>query len=154
MALFLSTYTNKVDKKGRVSVPATFRAVLLDQPFQGIVLFRSAQHQALEGFSWSYMEQLSERLDDFDLMSAEQDDLAATIFADSVQLSFDGDGRIVLPEDLRNFADIDEKAAFVGMGRKFQVWNPVALEERRLTARQNVKNNKLTVPNNIKGNVS
>lgn len=151
MALFLSTYTNKVDKKGRISVPATFRAALADQPFQGIVLFRSAQHQALEGFSWSYMEQLSERLDNFDLMSAEQDDLAAAIFADSVQLPFDGDGRVVLPEALREFAGLEDQAAFVGMGRKFQLWNPALLEGRREAARENVKTNKLTIP---KGGVS
>ena len=104
MALFLSTYTNKVDRKGRVSVPAPFRASLAGEAFQGIVLFRSNHHVCLEGFGYSAMEELGSRLDHFDLFSAEQDDMATAIFGAAVQLPFDGDGRIILPADLIGFA--------------------------------------------------
>ena len=100
MALFLSTYVNKVDKKGRVSVPAQFRAALASETYQGIVVFRCNQHTGLEGFSWSFMEEVGQRLDNFDLFSNSQDDLATAIFGDSVQLPFDGDGRVVLPSEL------------------------------------------------------
>lgn len=124
MALFLSTHINKVDKKGRVSVPAQFRAELAGESFQGIVLFRSHAHDALEGFAWSYMQEISRRLENFDLFSAEQDDLATTVFGETVQLPFDGDGRIVLPADLIEFAGLSERAAFVGLGNKFQLWEP------------------------------
>ncbi|MEM6781045.1 MAG: division/cell wall cluster transcriptional repressor MraZ [Pseudomonadota bacterium] len=150
MALFLSTHINKVDKKGRVSVPAPWRAELADQSFQGVVLFRSNVHQCLEGFAWSYMQELSARLDQFDLFSSEQDDLATAVFADSVQLPFDGDGRIVLPEPLIAFADIDGQAAFVGMGAKFQLWNSKTLDKRREEARANVKSGGLTIPKGVR----
>ncbi len=146
MALFLSTHINRVDKKGRVSVPAQWRAELADQSFQGVVLFRSNVHTCLEGFAWSYMQELSKRLDEFDLFSAEQDDLATAVFADSVQLPFDGDGRIILPEGLSKYASIDDQAAFVGMGAKFQLWSPKALEKRRDEARAKVKDGGLTIP--------
>lgn len=146
MALFLSTHINRVDKKGRVSVPAQWRAELADQSFQGIVLFRSNVHACLEGFAWSYMQELSKRLDEFDLFSAEQDDLATAVFADSVQLPFDGDGRVILPEALVQYAAIEEQAAFVGMGTKFQLWSPKALEKRRDEARSRVKDGGLTIP--------
>lgn len=149
MALFLSTHINKVDKKGRVSVPAPWRAELSSQAFQGVVMFRSNVHACLEGFAWSYMQELSSRLDQFDLFSAEQDDLATAVFADSVQLPFDGDGRIVLPEALVGFAEIGEQAAFVGMGAKFQVWNPASLEKRREEARASVKSGGLTIPKGV-----
>lgn len=150
MPLFLSTHINKVDKKGRVSVPSGFRAALSDQSFQGVVLFRSNNFPCLEGFAYSYMEELGERLDNFDLFSSEQDDLATAIFAEAVQLPLDGDGRIILSPELVEFAALDEKAAFVGLGPKFQIWNPDALDKRRNDARKTVSKSGLTVPKNNK----
>ncbi|PJB70594.1 MAG: division/cell wall cluster transcriptional repressor MraZ [Alphaproteobacteria bacterium CG_4_9_14_3_um_filter_47_13] len=146
MALFLSTYINKVDRKGRVSVPASFRATLSGEAFQGIVLFRSNNHVCLEGFGQSAMEDLSGRLDHFDLFSAEQDDMATAIFGEAVQLPFDGDGRIILPSALISFSGLEEQAAFVGLGRKFQIWNPEEFESRRDKARQSVQEKGLTLP--------
>lgn len=146
MALFLSTYTNKIDKKGRISVPSQFRAELSEESFQGVVLFRSNVHQCLEGFAWSYMQEIGKRLDNFDLFSAEQDDLATSVFGTAVQLPVDGDGRIILPADLIDFSGLEEKASFVGMGAKFQIWNPVSFENRRDVARQAVQSKNLTIP--------
>lgn len=146
MALFLSTFVNKLDRKGRVSVPASFRAALAGQDFQGVVLFRSGTHPCLEGFAMSRMQELGSRLDAFDLFSSEQDDLATMIFGDAVQLPLDGDGRIILPAPLVEFAGLDGQAAFVGLGAKFQIWQPQAFEERRSAARNNVKAQGLTLP--------
>lgn len=146
MALFLSTYENRIDKKGRVSVPASFRAELANESFQGVVLFRSNNHECLEGFAWSYMQEIGKRLDNFDLFSAEQDDLAASIFGDAVQLPMDGDGRIILSSDLIQFSGLKDKASFVGMGAKFQVWCPTKFSKRRYDARKKIKSQKLTLP--------
>lgn len=146
MALFLSTYTNKVDKKGRVSVPAPFRAALGDQSQQGLVIFCSGQFSCLEGFDWAKMEEIGERMDHFDLFSDEQNDLATMIFGESVQLSFDGDGRVTLPLELMQAAHIVDSATFVGLGRKFQIWNPQMFERRRSEARAQVHDKKMTVP--------
>ncbi len=151
MALFVSHFVNKVDKKGRVSVPAPFRAALADQSFQGILLFRSHGHECLEGFDFAYMNEIGARLDHFDLFSQEQDDLATAVFGDSIQLSFDGDGRITLPAELMDYAGIADRAAFVGLGRKFQIWEPVAFDARRAAAREAVRTKGMTLP---KGSVS
>jgi len=147
MALFLSTYVNKVDQKGRVSVPAQFRAALVAQGAKEIVLFCSGRHKALEGFSLSHMEEVARRLDEgLDLFSDAQDDLSASVFGEALQLSFDGDGRIVLPGDLLAFIGVRDQAAFVGLGHKFQIWEPAALEARKAAARQRVKEKNLTIP--------
>lgn len=146
MALFLSTYENRIDKKGRVSVPASFRTELANESFQGVVLFRSNNHECLEGFAWSYMQEIGKRLDNFDLFSDEQDDLAASIFGDAVQLPMDGDGRIILSSDLIQFAGLKDKASFVGMGVKFQVWCPTKFSKRRDEARKKVQSKSLTLP--------
>lgn len=146
MTLFLSTYANKVDRKGRVSVPAPFRAALAAQSFPGVVLFRSSTHDCLEGFAFAAMEELASRLDHYDLFSSAQDDLATTIFAEAVQVPFDADGRVVIPDHLLKHAGIDEQAMFVGLGRKFQIWNAAAYEKRREHARREVKDKALTLP--------
>ena len=94
----------------------------------------------------SLMEEMSGRLDAFDLFSAEQDDLATAIFGDALQLPFDGEGRIVLPPSLIEFSGLGEQAAFVGLGRKFQVWDPATFEARKTEARERVKAQGLTLP--------
>ena len=139
MALFLSTYVNKVDKKGRVSVPASFRATLSGQTFAGIVAFRSPHFPALEACGADRMERMSRSIDDLPLFSNEQDDFAALIFAGSYQLPFDGDGRIVLPEALASHAEITDRAAFVGRGPMFQIWNPDAYARFEDEARKRIQ---------------
>lgn len=146
MALFLSTTINRIDKKGRVSVPAGFRASLQQGGGDQMVLLRSPASAALEGFPLQTMEDISARLDQFDMFSADQDDLATVIFAESRLLSFDSDGRITLPQDLIAHAGLSEHVAFVGLGKKFQIWAPDALEERKRAARDNVQDKNLTLP--------
>jgi len=146
VSLFLSTTVNRLDKKGRISVPSTFRAALSEQSFQGVVLFCSHHHACIEGFGWGYVEEMNTRLDTFDLFSDEQDDLATAIFADCIQLPFDKEGRIILPFELIAHAELDEQASFVGLGRKFQIWNPDNFQARRVHARKNIREQKLTLP--------
>lgn len=138
MALFLSTYINKIDIKGRVSLPAAFRNTLASEPFQGFVSFRSYKHPALECYTYSRMDQLSASVDSLDLFSQEQDDLTAAIFADALQIPFDSDGRIVLPKKLCDFANISDRVAFVGRGATFQIWAPESFEQHQDLARQRI----------------
>ncbi len=145
MALFLSTFVNKIDKKGRISVPATFRSALDQESFQGIVTFRSYKYNAIEACGLSRMQRLSESVDDLDTFSDAQDDLTATIFADSIQLPLDGDGRISLPQTLRDHAGIVDAAAFVGRGATFQIWQPAAFEALQSEARARVRSQKTTI---------
>ena len=124
MALFLSTTINKVDRKGRVSVPAAFRAVLSGQAFHGIVAFPSFKHPAVQCGGMEWMEKLGAGVDAYDMFSDEHDTLTAAPFANAQQLSFDGEGRVLLPESLIEHASLSEQAAFVGRGPLFEVWNP------------------------------
>lgn len=124
MALFLSTFTNKVDKKGRVSVPASFRAALGGDAAQGIVIFRSLQHEALDACSLKHLDILSQSLERLNLAPEMYELIETTIFGGSVQVPLDGDGRIILPEQLARTVGIVDEAAFVGRRRTFQIWNP------------------------------
>jgi len=146
MALFLSNTTNKLDKKGRVSVPSGFRGALKDEEFQGIVLFQSNSHSCLEGFAWSTMQEINNRLDHFDMFSDAQDDMATAIFGSAVQLPFDGEGRVIIPADLITFAGLDDQAVFVGLGSKFQIWNVSSFEKRIENARKKIQSKKMSLP--------
>ena len=146
MAVFIGTFENKIDRKGRVSVPAPFRLTLAGQSFQGIVAFRSYRAAAIEACGIDFMERLNDSMTSLDFFSDAQDDLAATIFADSQQLPFDGDGRIILPGQLAEHAGIVERVAFVGKGPIFQIWQPDALERYKEEARARAKSQGLTLP--------
>ena len=146
MALFLSTFVNKVDKKGRVSVPAPFRAALSGESYQGFVAFRSHKNDAIECCSYSRMEQLSQSVDTLDMFSQEQDDFTAAIFADSLQVPFDGDGRIVLPKKLLEYVGAEGgEISFVGRGATFQMWLPEKFEAAQAESRSRIKDKQSTL---------
>ena len=140
MALFLSTFENKVDSKGRVSVPSQFRAMLHGQDFSGIVLYESSINHCIEGCSIERIQKLSEAIDDLDPSSRERDAFAATILGGAAQLPFDSDGRVILPKNLMEFAGIKDKAVFIGKGQTFEVWEPKLFNEYVKDAREKIKN--------------
>jgi MraZ protein len=145
MALFLSTFVNKVDKKGRVSVPSPFRVALAAQGFSGVVVFPSISLSAIEGWGLERMEALSAGIDDFDPFSDESDAFTLSILADSHQLAFDTEGRVVVPDALLAHAGITEYAAFVGRGAAFQIWQPEAFRVSQEAARKMAKENRLSL---------
>jgi MraZ protein len=134
MQLFIGSYLNRLDKKGRISVPAPFRAALSGSAFAGIVAFPSFSKAAIEAGGIERMAKLSEGTDGLPAFSAEQDDLSALIFASAHQLAFDGDGRVVLPEELAAHAGITDQALVVGLGRTFEIWQPDAFKSFKAEA--------------------
>jgi MraZ protein len=138
---FLSTYVNKVDRKGRVSVPAPFRAALAGDSFQGIIAYPSMADTALDAFGRATLEELNRRrLDktmadgDFEQALLGGDSMVDTIMALAHELPFDGEGRIVLPGALAEAARIADRATFVGRGSRFQIWAPEVFEEHQRNA--------------------
>ncbi len=144
--MFLSTYVNKVDRKGRVSVPATFRAALAAQRFPGIVAFPSYKYPALDANGIDRMEELIARLDALEEFSDEHENLSALMFASSQRLPFDPEGRIVLPPDLAEHAGIGDSAAFVGLGKSFQIWEPGRFSEHLANLRERARRQGTKIP--------
>jgi MraZ protein len=130
LALFTGTHTNKVDKKGRVSVPAPFRATLAAQGFEGAFLFPSfTGSKCIEGCGASFMQKLANKIEEnADPFSEVEDDYTSLVFAESQQIAFDPEGRIIIPRAFMEFAGITERATFVGNAQRFQIWEPEARE--------------------------
>jgi len=130
MALFVGKHRNRVDKKGRVSVPKPFRSAFAGDDFGGVYVYPLFKFPALEACGEAFMERLAESLDDLPMFSDEQDDLSI-VLENAHALPFDPEGRIVLPKELAAAADIGAEAMFVGRGQRFQIWEPKAYESVR-----------------------
>jgi MraZ protein len=139
MDRFVSTFTNKIDAKGRVSVPASFRAVLERDGYAGgIYCYPSLDAPALDAGGQILAQKIDVLLDELPDYSDERDELSVALYGDVHILAFDQDGRIVLPEALRAHAGLSTRVTFVGLGQKFQMWEPARFEQRRLRAREKV----------------
>lgn len=149
MANFLGTHQNRLDAKGRVSVPASFRSALRSNDETNgthLVLRPSHQHQCIEAWPSAEFEALSEPLNRLDLFSQAHDDLAASLYSDAFPVEADKEGRIVLPDQLVSYAGLTETVVFMGLGRIFQIWEPAAAERRRSEARERAKVHGFTLP--------
>lgn len=134
--LFMDTVVNKVDAKGRVSLPADYRAIVKDTGSE-IVCYRSLSAPCVEGCLEDLLDKLATDMENsLDFFSQEQDDISNLVFGDAKRYPFDSTGRIMLSEKLLTHAQITDSAVFVGKGRKFQIWNPQnwAKEEARIRA--------------------
>ena len=132
--MFLDTVENKVDAKGRVSLPSDWRAIVKDSASE-IVCYRSLSSPCIEGCLEDMLEKLAVEMENsLDFFSEEQDDISNLIFGDAKRYPFDSTGRIMLSDKLLKHAEITNSAIFVGKGRKFQIWNPDnwAKEEQRI----------------------
>ena len=125
---FIGRYLNKVDKKGRVSVPAGWRPSLISKDFSGIIAQSSLSEKAIDAYPRDYLELLQGKLDLNDPLLEENEYESTVIFGGSV-LSFDSEGRVVLSDSLRNEINLASEALFVGMGRRFRIWNPKIFNE-------------------------
>ena len=134
--MFLSTYENKLDKKRRVSVPAPFRSYLSNLGYNGIICFPSFNHPSIEAWPQDRIEKISNTIDSLNPFEEKKDYFATSILSESVNLQFDGEGRIALTKKLLKHSKIKNSILFVGQGKTFQIWEPTSFEKFRVNARK------------------
>ena len=135
MTEFVGKFLNKIDKKGRVSVPALWRPKLLGEGFSGIVAQLTNGYNSVDGYSKNYLERYQDWLDKQD-PHIEGNEYEATLIFGSSMLPFDREGRVLLPELIRKKAQLENDALFVGMGRKFRIWEPSSFDSYESKARE------------------
>lgn len=140
--VFLSSTTNNLDAKGRVSVPASFRSKCSKSGFEGVVLWPSLDGAYLEGGDLSVLEHYQEMLSRLDVYDEGREALELVIFGESEKLNFDSTGRISLPAAFREHAGLSGKITFVGRGRKFELWDEASHEARRMSLREKARANR------------
>jgi MraZ protein len=132
MALLVGRHLNKIDKKGRVSVPKPFREAFLSKGFMGVFVYPYFKYPALEGTDEAFMQRVTDSIEsNMDMFSEDQDDLASITLEYTFQLAFDPEGRVSLPRELCVHAGLDSEALFIGRGSRFQIWSPELYKEHR-----------------------
>ena len=134
--MFLSTYENRLDKKRRVSVPASFRSYLSSMGYNGVICYPSFNNPSIEACSQNRIEKLSDSIDSLNPFEEKRDIFATSVLADSVNLQFDSEGRISLPNKLLEHAKIKQTMLFVGQGKTFQIWESKLFEKFKSQARK------------------
>ena len=143
--MFLSSYENKLDKKGRVSVPASFRSYLSSLGYNSFISYPSFNHSALEGCSQDRIEKLSKTIDSLNPFEEKRDYFATSILSESINLQFDSEGRISLTTKLLKHAKIKNSMLFVGQGKTFQIWEPTAFEKFKVNAKKKANLNRASL---------
>ena len=140
--MFLSSFENNIDKKGRVSVPATFRSHLITMGYNGFISYPSFNYTALEACSQDRIEKLSNSIDTLNPFEEKRDYFATSVLSESVNLQFDTEGRVSLTEKLLDHAKIKNNVLFVGLGQTFQIWEPKLFEKFKVIARKKAYQNR------------
>jgi MraZ protein len=140
MDRFVSNFTNRLDAKGRVSIPASFRAVLARDGFEGLYVYPTLATQALDAGGNALLAEIDAFLASRPAYSEERDQLSTALLGTSEVLKLDQEGRVSLTESVKAHAGITDAVTFVGLGRKFQIWEPEGfrshLEEARVKVRE------------------
>ena len=134
--MFLSTYENRIDKKGRVSVPASFRSYLSNLGYNGVICYPSFNNQSIEAWPQDRIEKISNSIDALNPFDEKKDFFSTSILSESINLQFDSEGRISLTSKLLKHAKIKNSMLFVGQGKTFQIWEPTNFEKFRVTAKK------------------
>jgi MraZ protein len=124
MDRFVSHYMLRLDAKGRVSVPAAFRAVLARDGFDGVYCYPALDRPALDAGGNALLSEIEALIAALSPYSEQCERFSLALYGTSETLKIDGEGRVVITDVLKMHAGIADAVAFVGLGHKFQIWEP------------------------------
>jgi len=127
MNRFLSSAVNRIDAKGRVSVPAHFRTVVQQRGYSELYAIRQLDVPALDVGGLDLLDRYEERIALEDPFLQTADDMSFFVHGDGAFLKLDQDGRITVTDFIREHTGISSEVAFVGRGNFFQIWEPAKL---------------------------
>ena len=124
MDRFVSHHMLRLDAKGRISVPAPFRAVLARDRFDGLYCYPALDRPALDAGGNALLTEIETLIAGFSPFSEQREQFSLALYGSSETLKIDGEGRVVLSDAHKRHAGIAEAAVFVGLGHKFRIWEP------------------------------
>ena len=154
MNLFVSKFINKIDKKGRISLPSIFRGALPKDHKNEIILSKSLRNNFIDGLSVDRVNEIAKRINDLDFFSEEHEDFTTSIFSEMLPTNLDKEGRFLIPEKLKTFAYIKDEVAFIGQGYYFQIVNPSVALDLQNKSRMRLNLNKKTLGKILTGDIN
>jgi len=143
MDRFVSHYVLRLDAKGRISVPASFRAVLARDGFEGLYCHPALDRPALDAGGNALLAEIEALIAGYTPYSDQREQFALSLYGTSETLKIDSEGRVVLTDTLKAHAGITDAASFVGLGHKFRIWEPGRFRAELAEATENVRALKL-----------
>ena len=139
MNRFVANFTLRLDSKGRVSIPGPFRSVLTRDGLEGLYCYPALDRPAIDAGGNALMAEIEAVIGRYAPFSDQREQFALALYGTSETLKIDGEGRVVLSESLKRHAGITETVAFVGLGNKFQIWEPGRFKSELAEATQKVR---------------
>lgn len=121
--MFLGRYAHNLDAKGRLAIPARYREALAE----GVVLTRGID-RCLALYPLAAWRPLAEKVAALPITDADARNFRRIVFAEAADLALDGQGRILVPPDLRRYAEIEREALVVGVDTSIEIWSPARWE--------------------------
>ena len=121
--MFLGRFAHNLDTKGRLAVPARFRASIEE----GVVVTRGMD-RCVAAYPMPVWEELAGRISALPMTDPNARQFRRMVFAEAANLALDSQGRIVVPPELREYADIDREAVIIGVHTSFEIWSPSGWE--------------------------
>jgi len=149
MNRFVSHFVLRLDAKGRVSIPAPFRAVLARDGFDGLYCYPALDRPALDAGGHALLAEIEALIANYPPYSEQREQFSLALYGTSETLKLDGEGRVVLGELLTNHAGITDTVAFVGLGHKFQIWEPGRFRAELAEATEKVRAFKSELGNRV-----
>ncbi len=145
MRRFTGRFANKVDAKGRVSIPAPYRQILAAQAAGETTVYLGVNQRSgcIQAFTEAFMDKIADRIDALDIGSDERDAMEDEYFAATQLVQTDPEGRMIMPKDMVADAGIASAALFVGKGDRFEIWHPDAYQAHTAQLRERVPNRAL-----------
>jgi MraZ protein len=139
MDRFVSNTTLRLDTKGRVSIPAAFRTALSRDGFDGLYCYPALDRPAIDAGGNALMAEIEALIARYEPFSEAREQFALALYGTSETLKIDGEGRVVLSDSLKRHAGITDQVTFVGLGHKFQIWEPGRFQSELAEATQKVR---------------
>jgi MraZ protein len=139
MERFVSNTTLRLDSKGRISIPASFRSVLVRDGFDGLFCYPALDRGAIDAGGNALMVEIETLISRFAPFSEERERFALALYGTSETLKIDGEGRMMLSDGLKRHSGITGAATFVGLGHKFQIWEPGRFQNELAEATDKVR---------------
>ena len=126
-------------------MPASFRSYLSNLGYNGVICYPSFNNHAIEAWPQDRIEKISNSIDSLNPFEEKRDFFSTSILSESVNLQFDGEGRISITPKLLKHAKIKNSMVFVGQGKTFQIWEPTIFEKFKVSAKKkaNINRSKL-----------
>lgn len=139
MDRFLSSATNRIDAKGRVSVPAHFRSIVQKRGYTELYALRSLDTPSLDVGGPDLLDSYEKRIAQEDPFLQTAEDMSLLYYADGAFLKLDQDGRITVTDFIREYTGITADVTFAGRGHFFQIWEPARFEKHAQEARDRLR---------------